>query len=183
MPLKINILPNKSIHPGSTGFAGSRESAGGGCGRGGGVRQPPIPGTLRDGAGVGAHHSARCCRERQKWDTSLLGLSDSSRSRRQSTSFGSLALGWQRRTDGAHASPSKCGERGVKVTRSQQSLPLRWLVGWDVLTAGSSRRMELSPRELGLLRPRDQPPASCPAHLAEPIPRVRQPRPVQLPLR
>lgn len=133
MPLKINILPNKSIHPGSTGFAGSRESAGGGCGRGGGVRQPPIPGTLRDGAGVGAHHSARCCRERQKWDTSLLGLSDSSRSRRQSTSFGSLALGWQRRTDGAHASPSKCGERGVKVTRSQQSLPLRWLVGWDVL--------------------------------------------------
>lgn len=131
MPLKINILPNKSIHPGSTGLCWQP----GECGQGLWERRgrPPAPGTLRDGAGVGAHHSARCCRERQKWDTSLLGLSDSSHSRRQSRSFGSLALGWQRRTDGAHASPSKCGERGVKVTGSQQSLPLRWLVGWDVL--------------------------------------------------
>lgn len=52
MPLKINTLPNKSIHPGRMGFASSQGSAGGSGGRQG-KGYPPPSGTLRDGMGWG----------------------------------------------------------------------------------------------------------------------------------
>lgn len=48
MPLRINTLPNKSIHPGSSGSAGSREVR-----AGAGGRVSMAPGAWMDGVGEG----------------------------------------------------------------------------------------------------------------------------------
>lgn len=85
MPLKINTLPNKSIHPGSTGSAGSRAVL---AGAGGGVSM--VPGTVRDGVGEGVHHSIPSCGEKWAQNTSLLSLSAPDGGRGWSRSF----AGW-----------------------------------------------------------------------------------------
>lgn len=167
MPRKINTLPNKSIHPGSMGFASSLRSAGGSWGR---RREgcPAPPGMWGDGMGWGSPHSMRCCHEKWEWKHIVSQPLRLTAARDAAAHFKGWLWSGEDRRSTADASPSKCGEQGVKVTASQQSLLLCWLwpgcsrrnarsLCWAVGAPGRGRGY---PRELGRLDSAGPSPAS-----------------------